>query len=68
MPSFFIALIMGGVVYTFNYLSISEWQILMLQVCAGIAIYIGLAKIFKIESSGYLITTIKQLAKSRKGV
>lgn len=68
MPSFFIALIMGGVVYTFNYLSISEWQILMLQVCAGIAIYIGLAKIFKIESFGYLITTIKQLAKSRKGV
>lgn len=61
MPSFFIALIMGGVVYTFNYLSISEGQILALQVCAGIAIYIGVARIFKIESFGYLTKTIKEL-------
>lgn len=65
MPSFFIALIMGGVVYTFNYLSISEWQILLLQIFAGVGIYISLARIFKIESFGYLIATIKQLYKNK---
>lgn len=68
MPSFFIALIMGGVVYTFNYLSISVWQILMLQVCAGIIIYLGLSKLFKIESFGYLIKTIKELMKKRSDI
>lgn len=68
MPSFLIALIMGGVVYTFNYLNIAEWQTLILQVFSGMAIYIGLARIFKIESFGYLTNTIKQLVKSRKGV
>ena len=61
MPSFFTALVMGGVVYTFNYLSISEWQILFLQVCSGIIIYVGLSKLFKIESFGYLTKTIKEL-------
>lgn len=61
MPSFFIALIMGGVVYTFNYLNISEGLILVLQVFAGMVIYLGLAKIFKIESFGYLVNTIRQL-------
>lgn len=68
MPSFFISLMMGGVVYTFNYLSISEGQILMLQVFAGLIIYLGLSKIFKIESFGYLIKTIKELMKKRSDI
>lgn len=68
MPSLLISLIMGGVAYTFNYLSISEGQILVLQVCAGMAIYIGLARIFKIESFGYLIKTIKELMKKRSDI
>lgn len=67
MPSFFIAIIMGGIVYVFKYLNIAEWQILSLQVFAGMAIYIGLAKIFKVESFGYLVDTIKQLIEVRKG-
>lgn len=66
MPSFFIALVMGGVVYTFNYLNIAEWQILLLQIFAGVGIYISLARIFKIESFGHLIATIKQLYKNKK--
>lgn len=68
IPSFLIALMMGVIVYTFNYLNIVKWQMLMLQVCAGIIIYLGLSKAFKIESFGYLITTIKQVIKSRKRV
>lgn len=66
MPSFFIALIMGSIVYTFNYLDMAEWQIFMLQVCVGIIVYVGLSKLFKIESFGYLIKTIKELKNLKK--
>lgn len=61
LPSFSIALIMGAVVSIFNKLNISEWGILILQVCAGVTIYLGLAKIFKLESFGYLVNTIREL-------
>lgn len=67
MPSLLISLIMGGVVYLFNYLSISAWQILILQIVSGGIIYILLAKIFKIESFTYLVGTMKQLINARKG-
>ena len=68
MPSLLIAIAMGVIVYLFNFLSISVWQILVLQICAGISIYIGLANLFKIESFSYLVDTIKHLFHARKGV
>lgn len=67
MPSLLISLIMGGIVYLFNYLSIPEWQILILQIVSGSIIYLLLAKIFKIESFTYLVGTMKQLINARKG-
>ncbi|MGO1469474.1 MAG: lipopolysaccharide biosynthesis protein [Tissierella sp.] len=68
VPSLMISLVMGALVYSVNFLNIPAWQILVTQVGVGFVTYIGLARIFKIESFGYLITTIKQLVKSRKGV
>ena len=68
MPSLLISLIMGGIVYLFNFLSFPAWQVLILQIVSGGIIYILLAKIFKIESFTYLVETMKQLIKSRKGV
>ena len=67
MPSLLISLIMGGIVYLFNFLNILAWQILILQIVSGGIIYILLAKIFKIESFTYLVGTMKQLINSRKG-
>ncbi|WP_392461544.1 lipopolysaccharide biosynthesis protein [Streptococcus parasuis] len=67
MPSLLISLIMGGIVYLFNFLSFPAWQVLILQIVSGGIIYILLAKIFKIESLTYLVETMKQLIKSRKG-
>lgn len=68
MPSLLISLIMGGIVYLFNFLSFPAWQVLILQIVSGGIIYILLAKIFKIESLTYLVETMKQLIKSRKGI
>lgn len=67
MPSLLISLIMGGIVYLFNFSNILAWQILILQIVSGGIIYILLVKIFKIESFTYLVGTMKQLINSRKG-
>lgn len=66
-PSILIASIMGGIVYSFSYLNVSVNLTLVLQVLVGAIVYIGLAKMFKIESFDYLVETMKQLIKSRKG-
>ncbi len=65
MPSLLISFIMGAVVYLFNFLSLTALQILILQVGIGIVLYVGLAKIFKIECFSYLVATMNSsLAKS----
>lgn len=65
-PSLMIALIMGGVIYWFNYLDINDWQLLLVQITSGMVIYAGLAKIFKLESFRYLTVTLKQLLVAKK--
>ena len=67
MPSLLISIVMGAIVYSINFLSISAWQILILQIISGAIMYILLAKMFKIESFSYLVATMKQLMKDRKG-
>jgi len=66
MPSLMISLVMGAIVYSINFLSMPAWQILVFQVVSGSIIYLVLAKIFKIESFSYLVSTVKLLLKSRK--
>ncbi len=68
IPPIMISLVMGVIVYSINFLSLPALKLLVVQVGLGITIYLGLAKIFKIESFSYLIETVKQLLKSRKGV
>ena len=65
MPSMLISITMGAIVYLFNFISISVWKIFVIQVVAGVVIYTVLAKVFKLESFGYLIATIKQIIKYR---
>lgn len=68
MPSVLISLAMGAVVYTFNFLDIVVWKILLLQVVAGAVIYIGFAILFKNESLNYLVLTFKDVALNIKRV
>lgn len=68
MSSLLFSIIMGGAVYVFNFLNITAWNKLVLQILTGIIIYFGLAFIFKIESFSYLLTTVKHLIGSRKDV
>ena len=66
MPSLLIAIIMGAIVYIFTYLNIGVWNMIVLQILVGIIVYIGLARMFKIESYSYLIDIIKKIVISKK--
>lgn len=64
--SFTISLIMLVLVYLMNYININIYLLLILQVVAGILIYIGISYIMKNESLNYIIDTIKNKFKTRK--
>lgn len=57
-PGIGTAVVMGLLVSLINYLSIAEWLKLLIQIPAGILIFISLSKIFKIDSYSYLKTLI----------
>lgn len=66
MPSLLLSLVMAGIVYNIRWLHMSDAALLAIQVCAGAAFYIGLAKLMKLECYIYLLTTIKDILKRRK--
>ena len=66
MPSLFISILMGIVVYFIKIFRMAALQTMVLQIIIGIIIYISLAKIFKIESFEYLTMTIKEMLKNKK--
>ena len=68
IPSFVIAVIMGVVVYLFNFLNLEAWKILSMQVVVGAIVYVGLALVFKVDSFRYLLDTIRGIRSSRKKI
>ena len=67
IPSFLLALAMGGITYSIQWFGMTAWLTLIVQVCTGIIIYFGMAKIFKLECFTYLLLTGKAMFKNRKG-
>jgi teichuronic acid exporter len=65
MPTLLISLGMGAIVYMFKFLSISTWQLLIIQMFAGAILYITFSKMFKVESLDYLIVTMKEVTKRK---
>ena len=62
-PSFALAILMGTLVFPLQYLPLATWICLIIQIIAGVAIYILLSKLFKLESFSYLLSTIKGFRK-----
>lgn len=67
IPSLIISITMGCIVYLFNFLNLTAFQLLIMQIISGIFIYISLAKISKNESYDYLLANLKQAYRNRKG-
>ena len=68
MPSLLVSLVMGALVYTIKWLNMTALTTLILQICSGAFIYIGIAMLFKLEPYIYLITTGRDILKRKKGV
>lgn len=66
MPSLILSILMGLAVYSIQFMALSTWLILLIQICAGVLIYIGLARIFKVESLTYLFNTLEGVMGIRK--
>ncbi|MGI6453738.1 MAG: polysaccharide biosynthesis C-terminal domain-containing protein [Syntrophomonadaceae bacterium] len=67
MPSLLLSLVMGAVVYSLKWLGLSVLLTLIIQVFAGVILYVGLAWIFKLECFRYLLSTVKDIFLSRSG-
>ncbi|MFA6308364.1 MAG: lipopolysaccharide biosynthesis protein [Clostridia bacterium] len=66
-PSLLISFAMGLIVYSISFFRMETLFTLIVQVGAGAAIYISSAILFKLKSYTYLITTLRDLLKDRKG-
>jgi O-antigen/teichoic acid export membrane protein len=67
LPSLMLSIIMGTVVYSINFMGLDTWLTLLLQILVGTMLYFGLAYIFRLECFRYLLTTCKDILKSKNG-
>lgn len=63
MPSLLLSFVMGGVVYSIQWIKLTAWPTLIFQVCAGVIFYIAGAKVLKLECLDYLLATCKDIYK-----
>lgn len=68
MPSLLLSTVMGVVVYSLKWLGLPFLGTLILQVCVGVVLYLGMAYIFKLECFNYLVTTIRELFAIKKTI
>lgn len=61
LPGIGLATFMGGCVYCVNFLNLSNWLTLLIQVPLGAVIYIGLSALLKLESFTYCWNMVKPI-------
>ena len=66
LPNLVLSLVMFVAVYTLSFLKLNIFALLAIQIVAGIAIYLLISIIFKVESYTYILNTIKSFLKRRK--
>ena len=59
MPSILLSIFMGGIVFLIGYFMGNHLITLIVQISAGIAIYIGFSFLFKLQAFIYIVDTIK---------
>lgn len=65
MPGMLLSVFMGIAVYLIGFLPLPLIPLLVIQVSAGAVIYIGLSKIFRLESFEYILGIVKQYFKRK---
>ncbi|MCM3670902.1 lipopolysaccharide biosynthesis protein [Mesobacillus maritimus] len=64
-PSFFLSIIMGGIIYPISFLSLPAMAIITLQVLTGGIIYVGASFILKLDSFVYLLNILNKVVKKQ---
>ena len=66
IPSLLLSLIMGIVMFPIQWFGMSAIVTIIIQISIGIVLYIGLAKLFKLECFMYILLTMKDLLNHKK--
>ena len=66
VPQIVLSCVMGTAVYCIKFAGLNDLATLVLQIVAGISIYIGLSKLFRIESFEYIYDIIVKLFNRKK--
>ena len=66
LPALGLSLFMAGCVWSVTRLGLGDFVTLLLQVPLGVAIYLGGAVVFKVESFGYLLELLRSHLKHRE--
>lgn len=62
-PSFVLSIVMAGIVWIMNFISIAPLLLLIIQIIVGIIVYVVLAKLFKLEVYNFFVNTLKGFIK-----
>lgn len=63
LPQIMISLVMGAIVYCVKYIGLNNLFTLIIQVPLGVALYVGLSKLFRIDSFEYIIDVARYFLK-----
>lgn len=66
LPSILLSLVMGAAVYAVGFANLPMWGILLIQIPLGVAIYVGLSALFKVEIFRYLVGVIKKFLPKKR--
>lgn len=66
LPALLLSVFMGACIYFFKFIITNDLTLLIVQVISGMAIYIALAKAFKMNSFDYIVQTAKAFMMQRK--
>lgn len=64
-PAILLSAVMGGAVYMLNFLGLNDFVTLAMQLIAGVAVYIALSLLFRIDSFSYILSVIKNILHRR---
>lgn len=68
LPAMLITLLMGVCVFAVNFLPLGDLVKLLIQVPLGIAVYILAAKLFRVDSFGYVLSALKRLMRGKEAL
>lgn len=65
LPAFTAAMLMFGVVLLIELLQLNSYVTMMVQIIAGVAVYVGLAVVFRIKAFDTILSIIKKYSKKK---